>query len=263
MNVTRVVMLGTGNPIANPDKSGPGVAIIVDDKSYLVDFGPGIVRQASKASIEYDIEELKPKNLKITFLTHLHSDHTSGLPDLILSPWVLGRKTALKVFGPKGVSNMCEKILSAYEVDINGRLNGLEPANKEGYKVESTEISEGTIYRDDSVVVEAFLVKHPPFESYGYKFTTKDKVVVISGDTAPCENLINYSKGCDILVHEVYSHSGFKTRPESWQEYHSNVHTSSLELGYIANETNSKILVLYHQLYMLNLQNNMQNKNEI
>lgn len=246
----KIVMLGTGTPNPIPERSGPCVALVIGDSSYLVDAGPGLVRRAEEAN-RMGIGALEASNLKRLFLTHLHSDHTAGLADLILIPWVLERKEALQVYGPKGTKNMCDHLLRAFEIDIDARMNGLEKANKEGIETLAVELQgEGLVYEDEKVRVEAFLVDHKPFEAYGYKFITRDKTIVISGDTVPSENLVRHAEGCDVLVHEVYSSQGIKRRDEKWYKYHTNVHTSSIDLGKIAAKVNPKKLVLYHQLFM-------------
>jgi ribonuclease BN (tRNA processing enzyme) len=114
---------------------------VVGDNSYIVDFGPGIVRRATALSKQWEgsFQALDPENLKIAFLTHLHSDHTGGYPDLILTPWVLGRETPLEVYGPKGLTEMTELIIEAYKKDIDYRLEGLEPANQYGWMVNVNE----------------------------------------------------------------------------------------------------------------------------
>lgn len=247
-SITKLVLLGTGTPNADPERSGPSVAIVVRDTPYIIDFGPGLVRRASAAH-QNGIKALKVSNLKTAFLTHLHSDHTVGYPDLIFTPWVLGRDEPLKVYGPPGIKSMTENILKAYEADINVRINGLEPANTEGYKVDVTEYTEGEIYRDSNITVEAFPVNHGAWHhAFGFRFKTPDKTIVISGDCTPDSNLIKFAKGCDILIHEVYSQAGFDVRPKEWQEYHKNSHTSTIELGKIANEVQPKLLLLYHLL---------------
>jgi ribonuclease BN (tRNA processing enzyme) len=247
---TKVVMLGTGTPNPVPERSGPSVAIVVNENSYLVDFGTGIVRQAERAN-KIGISALEAKNLKIAFLTHTHSDHTIGLADLIYTPWVLERESALKIYGPKGVKKMVGHLLAAYEDDINARRFGLEGANETGIEVQTREIEEGIIYKDDLVTVEAFLVDHPPFEAYGFKFTTPDKVIVVSGDTCYNTNLIKHAKGCDILIHEVISSRGVQLRTPKWKEYHLRVHTTSKDLAQVACEVNPGKLVFYHQLFMV------------
>ena len=100
MMETKLVLLGTGTPNACPDASGPSSAVVVGDRAYLVDFGPGVVRQAAKA-YRNGIDALRPDRLVTAFCTHLHTDHTAGYPDLIFTPWVLERKEPLRVFGPK------------------------------------------------------------------------------------------------------------------------------------------------------------------
>ena len=246
----KIVMLGTGTPNPIPERSGPCVALVIGDSSYLVDAGPGLVRRAEEAN-RMGIGALEASNLKRLFLTHLHSDHTAGLADLILIPWVLERKEALQVYGPKGTRSMCDHLLRAFEIDIDARMNGLEKANKEGIETLAVELQgEGLVYEDEKVRVEAFLVDHKPFDAYGYKFITRDKTIVISGDTVPSENLVRHAEGCDVLVHEVYSSQGIKRRDEKWYKYHTNVHTSSIDLGKIAAKVNPKKLVLYHQLFM-------------
>ena len=228
------------------------MAIIVKNKSYIVDFGPGIVRQANKLYTQDNDAylSLKPSNLKVAFLTHLHSDHTTGYPDLIFTPWVLERDTPLKVFGPKGIKSMTENVLNAYGSDIRYRIDGSEPANETGWDVVAEEIDEGIIYKDDLVEVLAFKVNHGAWkDAFGYKFITADKTIVVSGDTAPSDKLIEMAKDSDILVHEVYSQSGFDRRSDVWKNYHSKHHTSTNELAEIAKITKPKLLLLTHILF--------------
>ncbi len=248
MSRTKLVLLGTGTPNAEPWAMGPSSAVIVDDRAYLVDFGAGVVRQCTKA-FSMGIDELNPRNLITAFCTHLHSDHTTGLADLIFTPWVLTRNEPLKIFGPKGMKHMVDCTLDAYKVDIDFRLNGDEQGNENGYKTEVTEIENGFIYKDDLVTVEAFTASHGTLDSFSFKFTTPDKVIVISGDTCPTELMVQKAKGCDILLHEVFYTAGLAQRAEHWQKYHSSVHTSSVALGEMCNEIKPKQLVTYHRIY--------------
>ena len=245
---TRVVLLGTGTPNADPDRSGPALAIVVNGQAYLVDCGPGIVRRAAAAH-RAGIKALAVDKLTRVFITHLHSDHTLGFPDLILTPWVLERDAPLDAYGPPGLAEMTEHILKAYDQDVRIRIDGLEPANTTGYKVRVHEIAPGLIYQDDNVRVTAFAVRHGSWRhAFGFRFETADRTIVVSGDTAPCDSLIQQAKGCDILVHEVYSDAGFKRRSPTWQEYHASFHTSTVELAAIAREVQPKLLVLTHLL---------------
>jgi ribonuclease BN (tRNA processing enzyme) len=244
---TKIVLLGTGTPNADPERSGPAIAIVVEQTPYIVDFGPGVVRRAA-AAYDAGVAGLDVPRLNRAFVTHLHSDHTAGYPDLILTPWVLGREERLEVYGPAGIRAMTEHILAAYQADIDERLYGMEPANSTGYKVCASEVEPGIVYHDRNVTVEAFAVDHGSWPAFGYKFQTPDRTIVVSGDTAPTESCVEAAQGCDVLIHEVQSAVGLKSRSPVWQRYHSSVHTSSLELAEMASRANPGLLILYHQL---------------
>ena len=242
------MMLGTGTPNPMPDRSGPSVAIVVGETSYIVDAGPGVVRRA-QAAYEKGIEGLHMTRLSKAFLTHLHSDHTVGLPDLMLSPWVLERTDPLQLFGPEGTEDMAHHLLKAYERDIQIRLYGLEPANNTGWRVMAQDIAAGVVYQDSLVTVEAFNVPHGSWpDAFGYRFTTPDRVIVISGDTAESDIIEEMCQGCDVLLHEAYSDSAWEKRTPFWQNYHAGFHTSAKQVGRIAQRAQPKLLVLYHQL---------------
>ncbi|MGH9837336.1 MAG: MBL fold metallo-hydrolase [Blastocatellia bacterium] len=250
---TQVVLLGTGTPNADPDRSGPAVAVVVNDVPYVVDCGPGVVRRAAAAA-RNGVKGLSVERLRRLFLTHLHSDHTIGYPDFIFTPAVLERDAPVEVFGPRGTRAMNDHIFKAFAEDLRIRLRGLEPAKPRGYEVRVTEVRSkhgaGVIYRDANLTVKAIPVKHGSWKhAYGYRFETPDRTIVISGDCAPSESLIEACNGCDVLVHEVYSTAGFARRPPEWQRYHSNFHTSSKELAAIASKAKPGLLVLYHQLF--------------
>ena len=241
---TRVILLGTGNPNPEPERSGPAVAVVSGDRVYLVDCGPGVVRRAAQAG-------LKMVQLTRAFVTHLHSDHTVGYPDLIFTPAVTGRLEPLEVYGPPGLQEMTSHILQAWKQDMDIRLHGLEPSVPRAYVVNAHDAKPGEIYRDVAVRVVAIAVKHGTWEfAYGYRFEAKDKVIVISGDTTYSENLIQAAKGCDILIHEVYSQKGLEKRTPDWQRYHAAFHTSGPDLGRLAAQVRPRKLVLYHQLPM-------------
>jgi ribonuclease BN (tRNA processing enzyme) len=243
MVAAQLILLGTGTPNADADRSGPAVAIVANGQPYLVDFGPGVVRRAAAAGIAV-------KTLKIAFATHLHSDHTTGLADLIFTPWTLERDAPLQLYGPRGLRAMAEHIEKAYREDIAIRLDGGEPSNKTGYKVTVKEIQPGEIYRDANVTVTAFRVAHGEWrDAFGYRFDADGRSFVISGDTTPTDAVVKACHGCDVLVHEVYSESGFGRRPREWQRYHARYRTSSRELGEIATRARPGVLVLYHQLF--------------
>jgi ribonuclease BN (tRNA processing enzyme) len=246
---TRVVMLGTGTPNADPDRYGPAVAVVVDETSYLVDFGVGVVRRAAAAE-RSGIKALAAPNLTVAFATHLHSDHTLGLADLILTPWILDRAAPLTLYGPRGLRSMARHLVAAYADDIRIRTHGGEPPHHYDPRLVTVhEIKPGVVYRDERVTVTAFAVPHGSWEqAFGYRFQTPDRTIVISGDTGPESRIDEQCRRCDVLVHEVYSGAGFAKRPPEWQAYHSRYHTSARELGAIASRAQPALLVLYHQL---------------
>ena len=251
-SATQLVVLGSGTPNPDPNRAGSAYAVIVDETPYLIDFGPGVIRKAASLSSVWggELKGMEVKKLEYAFLTHIHSDHSMGLADLLLTPWVMGRENKLSLFGPIGLKKMATSILLAYKEDINYRINGTQPANKTGYQFKFTELKNGVVFKDKNLTVEAFKVNHGDFsDAYGFRFTSKDKVIVFSGDTGPSDTLEDYATGADILVHEVYSQAGFLKKTSDWQNYHKDHHTSTHEVGKIASRTKPKLLVLSHILF--------------
>ena len=241
---TRVVLLGTGNPNPDPDRMGPALAILSGDRAYLVDCGPGVVRRAAQAGVSM-------QRLTRVFITHLHSDHTAGYPDLILTPPNAGRADPLEAYGPPGLRAMTAHILNAWSQDFDIRLHGTQPHTTAAFTVNAHDVRRGEIYRDDTLRVVAFAVPHGAWKyAYGYRFEGKDKVIVVSGDTTYSPALIAAAQGADILVHEVYSQKGWEARTPDWQKYHAAYHTSGPDLGRIAAQVQPRKLVLYHLLPM-------------
>jgi ribonuclease BN (tRNA processing enzyme) len=243
---TQVVLLGTGTPNADPARSGPSTAIVVNGSSYVVDLGPGVVRRAAATKIA----ALAPARLKLAFLTHLHSDHTAGLSDFYLTPAVLDRHGPLLLFGPQGTKRMARHIELAYKDDVENRVQGLEHGDRGSYRIDAREFRAGKVYEDGNVAVTAIPVKHGDWsESYGFLFETRDgKRIVVSGDTVASENIERACNGCDVLVHEVYAEAGWRKREPQWQRYHKAAHTSGPDLGRLAQRAQPKKLVLTHLL---------------
>jgi ribonuclease BN (tRNA processing enzyme) len=248
---TQIVLLGTGTPSPDPDRSGAATAIVVNGTPYLIDFGPGVVRRVAAAQ-QKGVAGLSVTNLRVAFLTHLHSDHTAGFPDLILTPWAVGRSAPLEVYGPKGLKGMASHILEAYREDIairrkDKRALGV-PEQAEGYRVNAHEIKPGVIYTDENIRVTAFPVRHGDVShAFGYRFETPDRTIVISGDAAPSQSIIDHCRGCDVLIHEAYSMMTYDYVSVPYQRYRREHHTSSVEVASLATQARPGLLILYHR----------------
>jgi ribonuclease BN (tRNA processing enzyme) len=245
---TQIIMLGTGTPRPDPARSGPATGLVVNGTPYLVDFGPGVIRRIAAA---YDkgvtAFGFAAVALRTIFLTHLHADHTAGYPDLILTPWILGRRQPLEVYGPKGLRSMTGHVLEAWEIDIEDRLTGIDRLPRRGCRVNAHEIAPGVIYVDRHIRVTAFPVRHGDLAAFGFRFETPDRVIVISGDTAPTPNLVEHCEGCDVLIHEAYSERTYEELSPKWQRYRRSHHTSSRQLAALATRVRPGLLVLYHR----------------
>lgn len=241
---TKVILLGTGMPSPSPTHAGPATAVVYGQRFFLFDAGSGIERRINAAKLPINGPEA-------TFITHLHSDHTLGYPDLILTSWLMRRKKTLQVYGPHGLQRMTDLLLQAWSEDIDVRINGLEKEQRAYLKVNVHEINTGLVYDSAGVKITAIPVLHGNWkEAYGYRIDTPDHSIVISGDTRPCPALVEAAKGIDILIHEVYAGENLKPedRPggEYWPQYCKEFHTSDVELGKIARQIQPKVLVLSH-----------------
>jgi ribonuclease Z len=246
---TKIVMLGTGTPIPDPDRMGPSVAIVVDSVPYIFDAGTGVVRRAVAAARE-GVAGFAMPNLQRVFLTHLHSDHTLGLADLLFTPWIQGRTVPLEVYGPPGTQRLVNGIIDGNDEDIHERLAQSGGPSANGWKANVHEITAGGVYRDSRVTIRAFAVPHSAWKyAFGYRVETPDRTIVISGDTRVSPAVAAACNGCDVLIHEVYSDSGFKMIPPVRQLYHAQAHTSATQLGTIATNAKAKLLILTHILF--------------
>jgi ribonuclease BN (tRNA processing enzyme) len=167
---------------------------------------------------------------------------------LILTPWVIGRRVPLEVYGPTGIKAMTEHVFEAYRADFETRTRdrGLYTvgAFPEGHAVNAHEIRPGVVYKDDNVRVTAFATKHA-MESYGYRFDTADRSIVISGDTNPTQATIDACNGCDVLVHEVLTLEWLAKRRD-FQQYAARHHTTTEQLVELATKARPRLLILSH-----------------
>lgn len=249
---TKVVILGTGTPTPVADRSGPGVAVIVNGEAYMFDAGGGMVKKAQEASLKMQISELNPQDIKYLFLTHLHSDHIQDVSELASARW-WARPQRLSIYGPKGIARYTDLINAAARIEADIRAAGTPEqliVDREGYMASATEIETGVVFANDDIKVEAFTVPHGEIRpAFGYRVTTADKVVIISGDTTYSEELAQMARGADILIHEVMSGDALSTQSEFWQQYHGASHTSATDVGRVANIAQPGLVVLYHILF--------------
>jgi ribonuclease BN (tRNA processing enzyme) len=245
-NRTEIILLGTGTPYPDPDSSGPATAVVVDGRVFLFDAGAGVMRRLNAAKLPLSGPEA-------VFITHLHSDHTLGYADLILTSWIMRRAKPFPVYGPRGLQRMTNHLLAAFTEDIEIRTSGLEHEVPGGYRVKVQEIRAGIVYEKNGVRITAIAVPHGTWkQAFGYRIDTPDRSIVISGDTRPSEALVKAAQGVDVLIHEVYSAAGLKPedRPggKDWPQYCREFHTSDVELGVLAARIQPKVLILDHTI---------------
>lgn len=245
---TVVITLGTGTPVPNPERSGPATAVVVGRQVFLFDAGPGVMRRLAAAGLPID-------GVTAAFITHLHSDHTLGMPDLVMTSWVMGRSTPMRLVGPPGLRQMTDHLLAAWSEDTVVRVKGLERGRPGGYRVDARETTGGVVYDSAGVKVTSVRVPHGEWQyAFAYRIDTRDRKIVIGGDTRYSEAIANAAKDVDVLVHEAYPETRVapENRPggELWPQYLRDAHTSDVELGRLAARANPKLLVLSHVLFM-------------
>ena len=165
----------------------------------------------------------------------------------------MGRKVPLEVYGPKGIKAMTDHVLAAWQADIEERVSTETwQASNYGdtYKVNVHEISAGVVYEDANVTVTAFPTKHAFTETYGYRFDTADRSVVISGDTTYSQSTIDACHGCDVLVHEATTLEFLAKRPD-FQPYSAKYHTNTTQLAELASKAKPGLLIIYHASIVL------------
>lgn len=236
-----VVLIGTGFPRPDPDRAGPSTAVRVGDRVYLVDAGRGVMMRLAGSGLNW-------RGITKVFLTHLHSDHISGLPDLFTSTWIFDRAVPLEVYGPEGTAATMKGLEQFFAPDIRIRRDMTEKNAAAGARIATHTVAPGVVYEDADVKITAFAVDHAPVKpAFGYRFDSHGRTVVISGDCRPTPELVRQSRGADILVHEVYLPEFFDRHddPEVAARL-KRYHTSADEVGEIARDAKPKLLVLTH-----------------
>ena len=240
----RVTLLGTGAPPPRMDRFGPSTLVEVGGGKFIFDAGRGAMQRLHQLGIPFaDITGM--------FLTHHHSDHVVGFPDLWLTGWIGRpwgkRNKPLEVWGPEGTKQMMEHLPQAFAVDIRVRRRNYAP---EGVELVGHEIREGTVFESNGVKITAFEVDHGGEElpAYGYRIDYQGRSAVLSGDTTFNENLIEHAQDADLLVHEVTLAAGSAAEsPQQLKRIASN-HTTPEQAGKVFARTQPQLAVYNHLL---------------
>jgi ribonuclease Z len=195
-----VTLLGTGNPNPVMNRFGPSILVEAGGQKFLFDAGRGALQRLTQVGVRW-------QQLDGVFLTHLHSDHVVGFPDLWLTGWLVnaGRNRPLAVWGPRGTTTMMSHLEQAFAFDIQIRKDD-DKAAPDGVAIRAEDIDEGVIVERDGVKISAFRVDHSPVEpAFGYRIDYAGRSVVLSGDTRVSANLIRHAQRVDLLIHEVVS----------------------------------------------------------
>lgn len=240
----KVTLLGTGSPPPRMDRFGPSILVQAGKENLLFDCGRGAAQRIQQLKIPFTETDA-------LFLTHLHSDHTVGIPDLWLTGWVQGRSVPLRVWGPAGTQEMMTHLSEAYQFDIHIRRDVDERLPGQGVAVMAKDVEEGVVYQSGGVKVTAFTVDHGPVKpALGYRVDFAGHSVVLSGDTRFSENLIRFAQGADVLVHEVMDPAAFASKNPSFPPERvkrvAEHHTSPEQAGTVFTRAKPKLAVYSH-----------------
>jgi len=234
-DVIRVTLLGTGTPFPDPERFSSAILVEAGGKKLLFDCGRGVVIRLTQAGVN-------PKDIGGLFLTHLHSDHVVGIPDLLLSGWFLGRDRALAIWGPPGSQSMADHLVQAFAFDIRIRQAAPNPLSAKGIEIGAKEIGQSEIYDDGLTRVSAFLVDHGTVKpAFGYRVDSAGHSLVISGDTRFCQNLVDFARGADCLIHSAWSAGWKNSMPPSKRSI-----ASAEDAGRVFAPVKPKLGVVYH-----------------
>jgi ribonuclease Z len=240
----KVTLLGTGAPVPSIERFGPGILVEAGGQRLLFDCGRGASQRLWQLKIPLG-------KINALFLTHLHSDHVVGIPDLWLTGWipaVYGRRASpLQVYGPNGTKDMMDNLVKAFAWDINTRSKEKNKADS-GAMVVTSEISEGFIWENNGIKVTPFIVKHADFidSALGYRIDYAGHSVIISGDTRYSNNLVKYAKNADLIIHEVAAANEQSMQNSSLINQILGFHSSPEDAARVFEQIKPKLAVYSH-----------------
>jgi ribonuclease Z len=239
----KVTLLGTGCPPPVMNRFGPSILVEAGERKFLFDAGRGASQRLAQLAVRW-------QDIDGVFLTHLHSDHVVGFPDLWLTGWLLGpgRNRPLDVWGPRGTQKMMSHLEQAFEADIRIRLYDDRPS-PDGVVILATDIREGVVYEKAGVKITAFEVDHAPVRpAFGYRIDFNGRSVVLSGDTRVSQNLIRHAQGVDLLVHEVAAPESFRRAGVPAERAKSVIdhHVTPEQAGEVFAKTKPRLAVYSH-----------------
>ena len=241
----KITLLGTGAPPPVMNRFGPSILVEAGQQKFLFDAGRGALQRLAQANVRW-------QEVDAIFLTHLHSDHVVGFPDLWLTGWLVGpgRDRPLDVRGPRGTKNMMLHLEHAYEFDIRIRPYQ-DRASPDGAVILTEDISQGVVWERAGVKITAFDVDHTPVKpAFGYRLDYAGRSVVLSGDTRISENLVRYAQGVDVLIHEVVAIETFqraRTPPERAKTIVAQ-HVTAEQAGEVFSRVRPRLAVYSHIL---------------
>lgn len=240
----RVTLLGTGAPVPSIERFGPSILVEAGGQKLLFDCGRGAAQRLWQLKIPLG-------KIDVLFLTHLHSDHIVGIPDVWLTGWIPAaygrRENPLKVFGPAGTKEMMEYLVKSFSWDINTRSKENNKVDS-GAAVNATNITEGFVWEKNGIRVTPFIVRHADFidSALGYRIDYAGHSVVLSGDTRYSENLIKYAKGADVIIHEVAAANEQSMQTSPLINQILGFHSSPEDAGKVFEQTKPKLAVFSH-----------------